>query len=806
MGWPEHAGQDSEKYIETRRERKEEEKEEERAFSLEEKEARQEMKELQADREEEDARNMDLELANEEDKIHRGRYKPRLGPRMDQLSKTQLSRVKEARSKAGTTTECGCYEGRGIIPAGHTREFMDESRRSCCERFEPLDEKWKVQGRENDHILNAKNICEDIENQPGYWDRSIGEIMQAGVSMFYTGNDRNKVKTFKNPACESEAQEATRKAWLKDLKGLPNVRGDRQPFIESLGMNPEEEATRRGWKGYTVNSLGSCPKSDGSYRVYDNAKSINDDTHQISMPKIYMSNHEGFENLVRDLKEKNPGKRILACKRDASSYFRCFRVCDEDLPLTLIRYTLEEEIRAGEGGDGVAGAKKGETFLRRGASYGNRAWPMYACRLTNALMYTMAKLDGIEGTCGFIDDVVCAIVVDEEDDAVPSAKEVGEKMDARFDRWGIPRNAKKQKLEGNWDPTVVWLGVNYDLSAFVKWIAKHRVEKALGKIDEILGDRFVNQKGVPTLPAGRAAKILSEVVGCLVSISSVIEIGRTWTASLRRHLRLANKHDRGIRLDDSAVVELNWWRNVLRGGQGNKWFVRSFLKRPPAKVAFYTDASGWGFGAYYPGGNRKGGGKNLYMSHQWNKQEREALGDLTRKSRPNERWRATMETAEAFALLAFVEAMKKELAGGNHIIYVDNEPVKYAMRAGRAKVNDHCGLIVRRLWEIRAQYDFGLEIRRVSTKLNREADAMSREHGLRSVLLWLNRADAGPVKQVQVNQELRNFFVGCGERCQKPSASGDGLGRKRKRTEERGADFSWFSWGERVRTRTGSTK
>jgi hypothetical protein len=742
---------------------------------------------LDALRDEEDAFLEQMGLNALEDRIVRGRYQPRLGPRMDQLTCEERKRVAEARSKGGTVTACGCFGGRGVVPAGNTRDLIN-MKQSCCSFFEPLDEKWKQPGSGDDYILRTSSMIEDLRSLPEYWDKSIGEVMAIGATMYYIGDDRSKVKVFKNSECAAEAQQATRKAWLKDLKGLKGCNGEVQPFIESVGHDPTSEAQRRGWPGYTINALGSCPKSDGTYRVYDNARSINDGTYQIAMPKVYMSTTCGFEKMVRELREKHPGKKLVACKRDAASYFRCFKVHEDDAALTLIRFTLDEDI-APEGG--VAGARKGETFVRRGASYGHRSWPMVACRVTNALTYTMAKLDGIENTCNFIDDVCCVVVVDEEDDTMMSPEETGRKMDARFDRWNVPRNKKKQAEEGNWNPIVVWLGVSYDLDLFIKWVADHRVAKAIRKIKEVQNAIVVNKKNVRILPGKVAATLLAQVVGCLISIARVIEIGKTWTPQLRWHMRMANRTGRGVRIGNGALAELDWWLAVLQGGRGNRCFARSFLNRGAAKVAFYTDASGWGFGAFYPGGNRKGGGDNVFMSHEWSKAELQAFGSFTRKSNVLETFRATMETAEAFAMLAFVEALKKELAGGNHIVYTDNEPFRRACRSGRAKTNDWCGLIVRKLWELRADYDFTLEVRRVSTKLNYESDGFSREGGLRVVVAWLEHAGAGPVVQVMCSEALRGFFVKTHDQVQECTDRGadaaEPRARKQRRRGRRGA-------------------
>ena len=101
----------------------------------------------------------------------------------------------------------------------------------------------------------------------------------------------------------------------------------------------------------------------------------------------------------------------------------------------------------------------------------------------------------------------------------------------------------------------------------------------------------------------------------------------------------------------------------------------------------------------------------------------------------------------------------KGIGGLCWIIFVDNEPTRLAMKAGRARRNDWAGLIVRRLWQIRAEYDFDIEIRRVSSKLNMESDRFSRDEKLSVVCAWLERAGMGPLLQVYASEEIRNFFV-----------------------------------------------
>ena len=189
-------------------------------------------------------------------------------------------------------------------------------------------------------------------------------------------------------------------------------------------------------------------------------------------------------------------------------------------------------------------------------------------------------------------------------------------------------------------------------------------------------------------------------------------------------------------------------------------FTRTILRRGKAKPLGYTDASGWGFGAFVPAENRPGKEtKSLYIREEWTMAEKEAIGDLRRKSDPDERWRVTMETCEGFGLLALVDTLKKALSGGNWIVNVDNEILRSGCTSGRAKRNDWTGIIIRELWSLRAEFYFGLVINRVSTGKNTEADCFSRGDGLPVVQRLLRDAGAAPLEQVYPEEEIRNFFV-----------------------------------------------
>ena len=696
----------------------------------------------------------------ETDKFSRSMLKPRKGPRWSELNGTMQGRVKKARRLSGTATSCLCYNGRGLVPAGDTRRMLSEEP-LCCQKFARLEPQFRTEGM--DYIMNTDAMQADLNLLPDFWDKSIGDLMCCGARMYYVGDDRDKVQEFKNQESLQEEVALTKKAFKKDLVGARGADGKMHPFIESLGQDVFVGAESQNWEGFTINSLGSTDKSDGSKRLYDNARSVNDYTFQVSMPKVFMATNEGFEDTIHDLRQRFPGKKIVVCKRDISSYFRIIKVHPEDVNLSVIKYPLAENIGAGEAGEGAAGASKGEAFFRKGASFGNRAWPCVACRATNALLYTMAKLDGVCDTGGFIDDFYLLSVVEEDGSTVEgqdSPREVAEKVDARLRRWNFPVNKKKQVEEGSWDVQVVWLGVCYNLETMMKWITEARVLKAIRSIERLLGSVRKGSKKVGYLPRETGQHDLSCVVGCLVSIAKVVTIGRTWIHEIRTLLRLANARNRGVRVHEGAFIEMRWWLKLLRGGKEERYFMRTINRRGAPTPAFLTDASGWGFGGFYPRTNRRGKGakRSLFMRCKWPEEIRRVIGDLTRKSSPGERFRVTMEAMEAFALVAFVAATAKELSGGHHIVFVDNDPVLEAMKNGRAKRNDWTALIVRMLWEIRARFDFDLEVRRVSSKLNKEADILSRQHGLRVLLEWLGHAQMGPFEELAVPEELKLLF------------------------------------------------
>jgi len=151
--------------------------------------AEQKYQDFTKEREEEDAFLYQAGLDALEDRLEKGLWKPRLGPRFDELSAEQQRRVQIARQKGGTVASCGCYSGRGIVPASNTKDLLDPLLNRCCQWFDPLVHTDSGQG--DNHILNTTNMKEDLGKLP-YWDRTIADVMAAGATMYYTGDDRTE--------------------------------------------------------------------------------------------------------------------------------------------------------------------------------------------------------------------------------------------------------------------------------------------------------------------------------------------------------------------------------------------------------------------------------------------------------------------------------------------------------------------------------------------------------------------------------------------------------------------------------------
>ena len=122
-----------------------------------------------------------------------------------------------------------------------------------------------------------------------------------------------------------------------------------------------------------------------------------------------------------------------------------------------------------------------------------------------------------------------------------------------------------------------------------------------------------------------------------------------------------------------------------------------------------------------------------------------------------------MVAMETFALVASVEAWVDRLRGGSWIIHCDNRATVEACSSMRAKRGDWTGRLLRRLWKLKIEHGFELEVRWIGTKLNREADLCSRSDGLPLLLRELADCGLAVPRQVRVKAGVRDFFAGRSE-------------------------------------------
>ena len=225
-------------------------------------------------------------------------------------------------------------------------------------------------------------------------------------------------------------------------------------------------------------------------------------------------------------------------------------------------------------------------------------------------------------------------------------------------------------------------------------------------------------------------------------------------------IRLAKKGEaRGVRLSEEAVVELKFWQAVLKTGRGDVRFERSMEIPARPKKSFFCDASGYGWGAMWPEYNMEGEETpGMFIAEQWSAGELETIGNLTRKSEEGERWRKSMVALETFGLVAAVEAFAEKMRGGSWRCWCDNAPTVAACGSMRAKRGDWTGRLLRRLWELKVEYCFELEVVWIGTKLNREADLCSRRGGVATMLAESQDAGFRVPRRVRVLDGVRSMF------------------------------------------------
>ena len=113
--------------------------------------------------------------------------------------------------------------------------------------------------------LEEDAIAEDLL-ECDWRDKGLVGVLRTGATMYYAGQDRDKVRHFDNhPKCYEHPQ-ATKKAMMKILGGLLDSKGKRQPFIVSIGFDLAKGLEDLNMPGGTCNAIGCCPKSDGSLK------------------------------------------------------------------------------------------------------------------------------------------------------------------------------------------------------------------------------------------------------------------------------------------------------------------------------------------------------------------------------------------------------------------------------------------------------------------------------------------------------------------------------------------------------------
>ena len=94
---------------------------------------------------------------------------------------------------------------------------------------------------------------------------------------------------------------------------------------------------------------------------------------------------------------------------------------------------------------------------------------------------------------------------------------------------------------------------------------------------------------------------IQSLAGVLNFASAVIRPGRLYCHNIYRATRVpAGDRDKWITLSAAFRADVQWWRDVGLHWPGYS-VIPTFEPLTPAAAQWFTDASGWGFGAYFQG-------------------------------------------------------------------------------------------------------------------------------------------------------------------------------------------------------------
>ena len=439
--------------------------------------------------------------------------------------------------------------------------------------------------------------------------------------------------------------------------------------------------------------------TSGAVRVCQNLSarshtlsSVNDHIDYEPIAPVDLLSLRGFCARYKHLRLKYPGQQIWAAKCDLKSYFR-------QCPIRLRdRWMTAQQID-----DLIA--------VHDAFSFGAASAVHSTSRVTFTASDRMAR-DGHYAPC-FLDDIVFLGLKDEVNSAIVALREL-------LSQWKLVENLSKHVTTTQ---QLAVIGVHFDLSTGVVWVADERRASIVAELSEILA----KQKST--------IQLLRHVLGRLSFVSEVVPFGRCYAAAV---WRLLQGHDKSpgtfnVRITAPARLALQWWHDVLL----EKRFPRTSLNwgvqpdKPLYIVAgLQTDAAQFGFGAVSHV-------HAAFIRGEWTADQRSA----------------SINRRECLAIAYFLSALGPLLSGSIVLIESDNLCSVFALHRQSAD-NDMLRLIVTFCVALQEAFRFTLIVRHLAGQANAVADSLSRGRSSMDSL----PTSPTPWSELRVHSEVLTHF------------------------------------------------
>ena len=297
----------------------------------------------------------------------------------------------------------------------------------------------------------------------------------------------------------------------------------------------------------------------------------------------------------------------------------------------------------------------------------------------------------------------------EPEDTAASAFALAEKV-----HWWLGARFDQQKLQLCSDPTILILGVTYDLEQYLLKIKKSREKELFDEISMILEHE--------ELSSGQAGKLRGKLM---------FGASQLWGKIGRAFLRALSDRQYSRRTADTALTpallySLYKWRTLVMHGPPRP--IPSSGSRK-TDVVIFTDGSA-------PSANPKDPATEMIGGVMFTREDSPKQFSSDVPKLIMQRWfprKTQICMIELLAAVMAVQTFREEIRGKLVLLFIDSEPVEAALIKGYSAKEDVCEL-VGIFWELVLELRCSVYIDRVPTDSN-PADNPSKPPAQRCVLL-----------------------------------------------------------------------